>query len=117
MFLSPLRNVLSFFCLFADFQGHASFLRGTGRPLKVLAIFVLKSRFQLCKKHYCIYRPKGSEDIVVQSRQRHQSFRAKTHSTSKQERQTKKNIFINTLNMHISGIIKSEEKLKIVLET
>ena len=39
---------------------------GSYRPPKVLKFFVLKRRFQICKKH--LYRPKGSGDIAFQSK-------------------------------------------------
>ena len=58
--------------IFDDFYFFSSFLRlyelfngGSYRPLKVLKLFVLTHRFQICKLKYC--RPNGSGDIAFQS--------------------------------------------------
>ena len=58
--------------IFDDFNFFSSFLRlyellngGSHRPPKVLKLFVLTHRFQICKNNYC--RPNSSGDIAFQS--------------------------------------------------
>ena len=51
-------NIFITFCI-----SSLSLLKKWYRPPKLLKLFVLEIKFQICKKHF--FKPKGSGDIVV----------------------------------------------------
>ena len=117
MFLSPLRNVLSFFVYLPIFKGMRAFYGGLVDLLRYSQSLSWRADSNYVKNITVYIDPRVQKISSYKVVKGINLFAPKLIVHRSKNGKQKKNIFINTLNMHISGIIKSEEKLKIVLET